>query len=216
MYKEKAVIGVLVADDQRIVRAGVRELLSVSTMPVRCMVAEAANTDQVLAMTGTNVYDVILMDYVFPSLNGPRVTELVLARNPSACILALSTYEERAYVEHMVQAGARGYVLKNTEPDTLLTAMQTAMNGRRYYSNEIAQQWMDAGMAPKTVTVLDRLTAREKEVFRQVVKGCRSREIAAQMFVDKRTVDKHRQHVMTKLGVHSAAELVRLGVTLGL
>jgi len=109
-----------------------------------------------------------------------------------------------------------GYILKNVEPDTLLSAIRTVMNGKRFYSNEIALKWMDSSMSARTRTLLDRLTTREKEVFRQILTGLHDREIAERLFLSKRTIDKHRQNLMAKLGAHNAVELVQAAVTMGM
>lgn len=161
-------------------------------------------------------YDVILMDYDFPDLGGVRTTQLILQLKPKAYILGLSVYEDRACVQRMIQVGARGYLLKNVEPDMLVFALRTVMAGKRYYSNEIALRWMDARLAGQEPGPLDGLTAREKEVFRQILAGLPDREIAQRLFVSKRTIDKHRQNLMAKLGAHNAVELVQAAGMMGM
>jgi DNA-binding NarL/FixJ family response regulator len=216
MNRETAAIRVLIADDHRMVRAGVRALLSVSSLPVRCVVEESETTEQTMDKIGMADFDVILMDYQFPDLGGAKATEIILQHRPQACVLCLSSYDERSYAEKMIRAGARGYILKNVEPDTLLSAIRTVMNGKRFYSNEIALKWMDSGMSARTLGMLDRLTMREREVFRQILAGLRDREIAERLFLSKRTIDKHRQNLMAKLGAHNAIELVQAAVTMGM
>jgi len=214
MNKDRAAIRVLVADDHRMLRAGVRALLSMASSPVRCIVEEAGSTAQALDRVDGTDFDVILMDYHFPDEGGALATERILRRHPKACILGLSSYDERSYAERMIQAGARGYVLKNVEPDTLLSAIRTVMNGKRFYSNEIALKWMEAG--PRTQALLDRLTAREREVFGRILAGLSDRAIAQQMYRSKRTIDKHRQNLMAKLGAHNVVELVQAAWTMGM
>jgi DNA-binding NarL/FixJ family response regulator len=209
-------IRVLVADDHRMVRAGIRAMLSLSSTGVLCVVDEAETTEEVMEKAEAGRYDVILMDYNFPGRGGAKATELVLKRHPSLCVLGLSAYEERSYVERMVQAGARGYLLKNVEPDTLVTAIRSVLAGKPFYSNEIALKWMDARMRPQGLGPFERLTAREREVFSLVMAGLRDWEIAGRMFVSKRTVDKHRQNLMAKLGARNAVELVQAGVRMGM
>ena len=206
----------MVADDHRMVRAGIRSLLSMSSVSVRCIVDEAGTTEEAIGQAGRMDYDVILMDYDFPDLGGVRTTQLILQLRPKAYILGLSVYEDRACVERMIQVGARGYLLKNVEPDMLVFALRTVMAGKRYYSNEIALRWMDARLAGREPGPLDGLTAREKEVFRQILAGLPDREIAQRLFVSKRTVDKHRQNLMAKLGAHNAVELVQAAGMMGM
>jgi len=216
MNRETAAIRVLIADDHRMIRAGVRALLSAPSLPVRCIVEESETTTQTMEKIDTADFDVILMDYQFPDDGGVQATEMILQHRPQACILCLSSYDERTYAEKMIRAGAMGYILKNVEPDTLLSAIRTVMNGKRFYSNEIALKWMDSSMSARTRTLLDRLTTREKEVFRQILTGLHDREIAERLFLSKRTIDKHRQNLMAKLGAHNAVELVQAAVTMGM
>jgi len=207
---------VLVADDHRMVRVGVRAMLSLSSVGMLCIVDEAETTEKVMEMVERTSYDIILMDYRLPGIGGEKATELILKRHPALCVLALSIYEERSYVERMIQAGARGYLLKNVEPDTLVTAIRSVLAGTPYYSNEIALKWMDARMNPLRPGPLDRLTDREKEVFRLVLEGLRDWEIAARMFISKRTVDKHRQNLMRKMDVRNAVELAQAAIRWGM
>jgi DNA-binding NarL/FixJ family response regulator len=184
-------------------------MLSLSTIGVSCVVEEAETTEQAMEKVERGAYDVVLMDYQLPGIGGEKATELILKRQPGLCVLGLSIYEERSYVERMVRAGARGYLLKNVEPDTLVTAIRSALVGIPYYSNEIALKWMDKRMNPLRPGPLDRLTVREKEVFRLIFLGLRDWEIAAKMYISKRTVDKHRQNLMAKMEVRNVAELMQ-------
>lgn len=209
-------IRVLVADDHRLVRVGIRGMLSLSSTGMLCEVEEAETTEQAMEKVALSRYDVILMDVAIPGRGGVKATELILQRHPGACILGLSSYDIRSYVERMVEAGARGYVLKNIEPDTLVMAIRTVLSGRPYYSNEVALHWMTARMFPRVVGPLERLTAREREVFQHILDGLRDREIADRMFLSKRTVDKHRQNLMVKLGVRNGVELVQVAARWGI
>ena len=212
----EAVIKILVADDHPMVRAGIRTLLSAVSSRVRCVVEEAETTEEAVGKVRGNVYDVVLMDYQFPKDGGPKATESLMRVYPQACVLGLSTFENKAYVERMVRAGARGYLLKNVDPDTLLFAIRTVMSGRRYYSNEIALQWLDPRLAPKAPGRMDELTDKEREVFREIVEGLSNRQIADKLCLSKRTVDTHRQNLMAKLGTHSAVELMRVAASMGM
>jgi len=212
MHNESALIRVLVADDHRVLRAGVKAYLSLSSSGLRCVVDEAETVEEALVMSGLEVYDVILMDYDFPREGGARATELIMARHPRARVLCLSMYDERSYVRRMVQAGARGYVLKNIAPDTLVQAIRTVMAGKRFYSNEIAIQWMDQGVVPESSRPQPRLTSREKEVLKGILSGLRDREIAQRLYISVRTVDKHRENIRLKLGARNAVELVQAGM----
>ena len=214
--KEKKAIRVLIADDHRMVRTGVRAMLSLSSTGVLFDLEEAESAEEAVDQAKKGRYDVILMDYNLPGRGGAKATELIRKQNPEVQVLGLSNYDERAYVEKMVQAGAVGYLLKNIEPDTLVVAIRSAIAGKPYYSNEISIRLMDTRMVPQLAGPMDRLTPREKEIFGLIMAGLRDTEIAKRFYIAKRTVDKHRQNLMGKLGAHNAAELVRAGMRLGL
>jgi DNA-binding NarL/FixJ family response regulator len=207
---------VLIADDHRMIRAGIRAMLSLSTALVRCELDEAETTEQAMEKADRLAYDVILMDVHLPGRGGIKATELILKRHPGIRVLGLSSYDECTYVEKMLNAGAMGYVLKNVEPDTLLSAIRSVMEGKRFFSNEIGLKLMDPRLNPASPSPLERLTAREKEIFGQILAGFNDREIGARLSVSKRTVDKHRQHIMRKLSVRNAVELAEAGLRLRL
>jgi two-component system invasion response regulator UvrY len=214
--EQKKAIKLLVADDHRIIRAGVRAMLSLSSTGMSVDLDEAETTEEAMEMVKAGRYDVILMDYQLPGRGGAKATEMICKKHPEVRVLGLSNYDERTYVEKMMQAGAMGYVLKNIEPDTLISAIRSVIGGRPFYSNEIAIRLMDSRMLPQLRGPLDRLTPREKEIFRLIMAGLRDGEIAQRTFIAKWTVDKHRQNLMGKLGAHNAAELVHAGIRLGL
>jgi DNA-binding NarL/FixJ family response regulator len=183
----------------------------------RFEVEEAENSEETIAKVMSGDYDVVLMDYVLPGLGGHKTTEIILSRSPGVAVLGISYYDERSYVDRMVGAGAKGYILKNIEPDTLACAIKTVMGGKFFYSNEIALKLLETKpIRPIKVDALALLTPREKEVFRAIMGGMLDREIAEQLCIGKRTVDKHRQHLMAKLGARNAIELVQAGVRMGM
>jgi DNA-binding NarL/FixJ family response regulator len=209
--KERPLLRLLVADDHRMVRAGLRSLLSVANAPFRFVLDEAGTIEEALLLVDRMTYDVILMDYQFQAGEGggAEATARIMARHPHARVLALSSFSDKVSVRRMVQAGARGYILKDVDPDTLVSAIRAVIAGKRYYSNEVALQWMDERLVGTMAGPLDGLTAREREVCRFILSGMKDREISQRLFISKRTVDKHRQNLMAKLGVHSAVELVQ-------
>lgn len=209
-------IRVLVADDHPMVRAGIRVMLSVASRRAACEVDEAETTEEALEKVDRYGYDVVLMDYTLPGIGGDKATRLILERRPAVCVLGLSNYVDRVYVERMVQAGARGYVVKSIEADTLYTAIRTVLAGKPYYSNEVALQWMGSAMYPRVRDPMDGLTRQEREVIRLVLTGLRDKEIAARMFLSPRTIEKHRHNGMLKLGARNAVELVRAAVRMGM
>lgn len=212
--KGRTLVRVLVADGHRMVREGVRVMLKEGDGWDRYLVDMAETSEETMAKVMGADYDVVLMDYWLPGRGGVKATELMLAKRPGSCILGLAYMDERGWAERMVAAGARGLVLKSIGAETLAAAIRTVMGGRRFYSNEVALRLLE----PVAVHA-DRaagLSVREKEVLRLILGGLRDREVGERLGIGKRTVDKHRQHLMAKLGVHTAVGLVRAGMELGM
>lgn len=158
------------------VRMGIRALLSLSSVKLSVSIHEAGTTEEAINKSTANCYDVILMDYHLPGGGGPKATKLILNKRPETCVLALSNYDEISYVKRMMGAGARGYILKNIEPDTLVTAIRTVLRGTLFYSNEIALKLLElAGIR----AARNRLTTREKVIFRLIIQRMIDREIKA-------------------------------------
>jgi DNA-binding NarL/FixJ family response regulator len=214
--KEMPPVRILIADDHRMVREGLRAMLSLTSAKLRFEIQEAETTEEAIAKNAAQPYDVVLMDYHLPGRGGPKATEIILDRHPSVAVVCLSSYDERFHVDRMLAAGAKGYILKNIEPDTLVFAIKTVLAGRPFYSNEIALKLMDPRLIQPEIDPLARLTPREREVFRLILSGLRDREIAEKMGVGKRAIDKHRQHLMAKLSARNAVELVQAGVRMRL
>lgn len=194
------------------VRAGIRAMLSMATASLRFDIEEAETSEEAIIKAALSPYDVILMDYHLPGRGGPKATEIIMKKTPSARILALSNYEERLYVERMMEAGAKGYALKNVEPDMLVSAIKTILTGKPFFSNEIALQLLNPIYVRPSPEVIDRLTEREREIFMKIVEGMTDKQIAAKLGIAKLTVDKHRQNLMRKLGAKNAAHLVQIGL----
>ena len=179
-------------------------------------VEEAETTEEAIAKVLASNFHVVVMDYHLPGRGGPKATELILARRPEISILGWSYRAERTYAEQMMQAGAKGYFLKNIEQDTLLSAIRTVMEGGQFYSNEIAQRLLEPVMLPPVEEKMNSLSRRERQVFRLVLDGHDSPEIAEQLNIARRTVDKHKERIVTKLGVRNSLGLVQAGLRLGL
>jgi DNA-binding NarL/FixJ family response regulator len=214
--KKQLPIKILIADDHRMVRVGIRAMLSATTATIRLEIDEAETTEEAIRSASAISYDVILMDIHLPGIGGPKAAEIILSRGSTARILGLSSYDERSHVDRMMAAGARGYILKDIEPDTLVTAIKTVLGGKVFYSNAIALKLLEPLAARQAATEEKRLSAREKEVFRHILTGLTDREIAGHMGISKRTVDKHRQNLKAKLGARNAVELAQAGVKMGM
>lgn len=216
VLKKVTPIRILLADDHRMVRTGIRALLSQATAPLLYEMDEAESTEAAIQKASTAHYHVILMDFMLPAVGGDKACKTILLQDPGTVILGLSTFGERGYVYRMLDAGAMGYILKNVEPDTLVTAIKTVFSGKQYFSNEIALMLMERNTFQPVDDPLEKLTARERELFRLTLAGLNEDELAARMGVGKRTVDKHRQHLKAKLGVRKTIDLYPLGHKLGI
>jgi DNA-binding NarL/FixJ family response regulator len=202
---------VLIADDHHIVREGIKACLA-RQRHIK-VVGEAVDGQDAVTQTLALRPHVLLMDVTMPRLNGIRVATALRGEAPDVRVLALSVHNNHEYVLQVVRAGACGYVLKDTSPRDLITAIETTARGGTFFSPAIAQIVAD-DFARRNGRLLDRnpLTSREYEVLRLVVQGCTSKEIARRTGVGQRTVQTHREHIMRKLTVHSTAELTKVAL----
>ncbi|HEV9035645.1 MAG TPA: response regulator transcription factor [Puia sp.] len=213
--RERPCLHILVADQHRIFRAGIRTLLAEAGSWQAFEVGEAETTEEAIAIVATGRYPVVLIEYNLPGRGGIKAMEIIRSRWPAIAVIAVVETDDGGPAERMIDAGAKGCILRNVGLDTLVGAIRTVMGGRRFFSNEIAQRLLERPRRAKQ-DPLERLTAKEKQVFHSILAGLRDREIAAQMGIAKRTVDKHRQHIHYKLGTKNALELLQTGLRLGL
>jgi len=207
-------ISVLLVDDHALVRQGLRALLEAGGDIA--VVGEAENGQEAVALAEKTLPDVVLMDLAMPRLNGVNATRQITRRFPSARVLVLSAYGNDDYVTQAMEAGATGYMLKQTAADDLLKAIREVDAGHPFFSPSIAkylrQQKREATMAGYRAR---RLTSREVEVLQLVAQGCASKQIATELSISNKTVEKHREHVMYKLDIHSIAGLTRYAMAKG-
>ena len=213
--RDRPLLRILVADQHRIIRAGIKALLLETSSWQRFEVGEAETTEETIAMVASGEYPVVLMEYNLPGRGAIKATEIIRSRWPATAIIALTDTDDGGRAERIVRAGAKGCILNNVGLDTLLVAIRTAIAGGLFYSNEIAQQLLGRSRVSKP-DPLGRLTAREKEVFMCILAGLRDSEIVERLGITKRTIDKHRQHIHYKLGTKTPLELIQAGLRLGL
>lgn len=213
--KATALVRVLIADQNCIVRTGIKVLLMETRSWQSFQVSEAGSTEQAIALLSETAFDIVLLECGLPGLGGIKATAVIISRWPRTCVLGISYGEDCLVVERMISAGAKGVILRNIEADMLAFAIRTVMTGQFFYSNEVAIRLMERmkGLVPGE---MERLTLREKEVFASIMQGFRGREIATKLGIAKRTVDKHLQHINHKLGTRSPLELVQAGLRMGL
>lgn len=217
MKAEKASkIKVLLVDDHPFVREGVRScLLRYDQFEV---VAEASSGQEAINQTKEFCPDIVVMDIMMPGMNGLEATRCLREFSPQTKVLFLTVHETKEFVREMIQSGARGYIRKNTSPVELVSAIERIYRGETFFMPDVAQAFFDEyvlsggkldGSVPK------RLSEREQQVLSLIVDGLANKEIADRFDLSVRTVEKHRQRIMKKLGIHKATELVKFAITRG-
>src|SRR4051812_46015696 len=212
-------ITVLLADDHVVVRQGLKALLAAEDGIE--IVGEADNGREAVVMTKKFLPDVVVMDIAMPVLNGLEATRQITRAVPTTKVLVLSSYSEDEYIQQLTEAGAAGYLVKQTAANELLKAIREANRGNAYFSPAIAKRLRDhcrealAGGQPSKKRA-DYLTAREAEVLQLIAEGRANKQIAAELCISIKTVEKHRQQVMNKLGIHDVAGLTRHAIAKGI
>ena len=202
-----APITVLLADDHALVRRGFRRLLEDD--PAIAVVAEASNGDEAVRLAETLRPRVVVMDAAMPGVNGLAATRAIVDRTPDVAVLMLSMHSEQTLVRQALDAGARGYILKNAIDLDLAAAVKRIAAGETVLDPALVRSAPLSGERT-------RLTPRELEVLQLICKGLPNRAIAAQLNLSVNTIAVHRANIMNTLGVHKTAELVTYAITHGL
>jgi two-component system, NarL family, response regulator NreC len=210
-------VRILLADDHTIVRQGLRKVLE--ERPEWEVVAEAGDGREAVRLAEQYRPDVAVVDVAMPLLNGIEATRQITKRVPNTRVLVLSMHADEAYVTQILQAGATGYLLKDSADVDLLKAVEEAASGRSFFTPAIARVMLDDYRRQVTDKgVSDRyeiLSEREREIFQLIAEAKPNKEIAALLNVSPSTVETHRAHIMDKLDLHSAAEIVLYAVRRG-
>jgi DNA-binding NarL/FixJ family response regulator len=210
-------IGVLVADDQSMVRAGFRMLLAgEDDIDV---VAEAGTGREAVDKAARFQPNVVLMDIRMPELDGLQATREILAANPDARILILTTFDLDEYIYEALSAGASGFVLKDDPPENLIAAIRTVAAGDALLSPSITHRVISQFARltrPAPPKELAELTSREMEVFRLIAHGLSNAEIGEQLFITDTTVKTHVTHVLQKLNLRDRVQAVVLAYQTGI
>ena len=198
---------IVLVDDHSLFRNGLRGLLE------RCagcrVVGEAASGEEFLAMLPGLETDVVFMDFAMPGLDGAQTTERALARRPDLRIITLSMFGEESYYSRMVQAGARGFLLKDSD------IVDAVMSGGSYFSPQLLSS-LTGRMRTRDDVPDEQLSVREREILVAVCRGLSNQEIADELFISKRTVDKHRANILEKTGCKNTASLVVYAIRNGI
>jgi DNA-binding NarL/FixJ family response regulator len=201
-------ITVLLADDHALVRRGFRRILEDDEFIK--VVGEASNGIEAIAMAQQLKPRVVVMDLSMPELDGVQATREIVKNVPGTSILILSMHADDNYVRNALDAGAKGYLLKNAIDVDLVGAIKAVAQGRRYIGSGLKY------VAGEQDDELDRLTAREKQVLQLIAQGKSNKEIAALLELSVNTVSVHRANLMEKMNIHRTAELVLFAIRKGL
>jgi DNA-binding NarL/FixJ family response regulator len=206
---------ILIAEDHEVVREGLRILISAA--PGMSVAGEAETGQMALRLAKKLQPDVVLMDLSMPRGNGLEAARDIRREVPASKVLVLSAYKDEETVQRVIEAGASGYMTKHSAAEELLMAIREVGNGKAYYSSTIASnlrsRQRQSFQSGQPVASPPHLTPRELEVLGLIARGQPNKEIAFTLHVSIKTVEKHRQSVMDKLGIHDIAGLTRYAVS---
>ncbi|MEE4215752.1 MAG: response regulator transcription factor [Bacteroidales bacterium] len=199
-------IKILLADDHQLFRNGLKILLD--AFDDFEIAGEASNGEEVLKIIENTNCNVVLMDIDMPVMDGIEATRRAIEINPGIKIIALSMYGEEEYYHRMVEAGAKGFILKDSDINEVKDAIITVYNGATWFSQELLQNVIRRIKSRETETSHANLSKREKEILLKICEGLSNQEIADTLFISKRTVDKHRANLLGKTQSKNTASLI--------
>jgi len=212
-------ITILLAEDHAIVRQGLRLLFE--TEGDIEIVAEAKTGREAVQLTSRLRPEIVVMDIAMPLLNGLEATRQILKAYPATKVLILSAHSDAEYVEQVVKAGARGYLLKQSSGEVLAKAVRELHQGKTFFTPAIAKRLQESFQKSEDGIGLRKksdheLTSRETELLQLIAEGQANKQIASELTISIKTVEKHRQHLMEKLNIHDIAGLTRYAIAGGI
>ncbi len=211
-------IRILLADDHTVVRDGLRVLLE--RQPGFEIAGEAADGIEAIRLAQETSPDIVLMDIAMPLLNGIEATRRIVAKCPKIAVVILSMHYDESYIIRSLKAGARGYLVKDSAKNDLIAGIRAAHEGRSFLSPKVSRVLQDEHMrqleSKGVEDSYDLLTDREREILQLVAEGRTNKEIANLLNISPYTIDTHRTHILQKLNLHSAPELILYAVRKGI
>lgn len=209
---------VIIAEDHTILRAGLRALLSAQEDIE--VVAEAGNGREAVRVTDKHVPDLLLIDLSMPKLNGMEAIREIKTRHPQIKVIVLTVHKNDEYIVASLNAGANGYILKDASQNELVLAIEYVMNGKIFLSpgisDKVVNGYLEQQKGKKKVSLLDSLTRREREILKMIAEGHKNKDIAGQLFISMKTVEKHRSNLMQKLELRNTAALTAYAIEKGI
>lgn len=205
MEETKNDIKIVLVDDHALFRNGLRELIAMRDG--YRVVGEASDGDEFLKLLPQTAVDVVFMDIAMPRMSGAEATREALALRPDLKIVCLSMFGEESYYSRMVDAGAKGFLLKDSSIDEVFGAIDAVMSGESYFSSELMKS-ISKNSGSTEENLSEELSSREQEVLLGICRGLSTQEIAEELFLSKRTVDAHRAKILEKTGCKNTASLV--------
>jgi DNA-binding NarL/FixJ family response regulator len=214
----KSKVRIFLVEDHTILREGLRALLTAD--PNFEIIGEAADGREAVRFVEKQVPDLILMDLSMPRMTGMDAIREIKKRYPATKIIALTVHKTEEYLRTTLQAGADGYVLKDATHNELMMAIQNVLNGKTYLSPGVSEKVVEGYLEGKESqmpnSTLGLLSQREREVLKLIAEGYKNKEIAADLCISLKTVEKHRANLMKKLDLHNAAALTAYAIEQGL
>lgn len=207
-------VNILIADDHKMIRDGLRLMLSLHNREFNFFITEASNGGEAIALCLKKDFDIVLLDYQMPKFNGDDVAHRIRMYKPKCKIIILSNYDEKSFIQSSISKGVSGYILKDINTEELITAIRTVLDGGTYFTANVQGKIADDGAKgpERDMKQLSRqlgLSAREIEVLQLIANELTNEEIANKLNISKRTVDTHRMNLLFKLRAKNTVGLIK-------
>jgi len=204
-------IRLAITDDHEMVLKGIETMLG--NTPEIKVVGSYKNAAETIENIATDRPDVLLLDINLPDINGIDLCKQLLKKNPDLKIIALTNFDETSFVKRILNNGAHGYLLKNTDKLELLDALKTVLSGEQYLQKDIQKKLLLQAVGKKpSNTLLIKLTRREKEVLQAISEELTTQEISEKLFISPKTVETHRMNLMSKLGAKNSVGIIKIAI----
>ncbi len=199
-------LNIFIIDDHKIIRDGIKLMLA-KEEEIN-IIGEAGSANEALDFLSKHhkTIGVILMDISMPKMNGIELTKEILSKYPDLKILAITMHAEDNYIINMIEAGALGYILKESGTEEIIKAIKTVASGKKYYSNDVSVTMINYMMNGNKKD--EKLSEREEEVLKLIAMGKTNKEAAEELFLSDRTIETHRRNILAKLDCKNSAELI--------